>query len=414
MLVRRQDLLAYETLTSVAVNVEIPRRAATAPNPTTTSDGTAYPVAVNDIVPLARRVMDASQKPTPAMVLRILGRAISSRRMFTNWFKSQSIHDPSLEAKNQSHEYFNSVLDELLEVLNLLSVEASNQQVGDAKSTLESETVSQSPLGDLELESLSQEVSPELPNPDDETSASDNGHITGSQSQEIPSPTVYEVEDPVEVLQFAIFNMTKDLHILRQHIDGLLERYVVDNISLLSLSAVVNTAIGAVRRTEKDLLKSLSEYASWENVMEAVVSPAQFEAVSTGSSDDLVTSSQRDFLDSVYCMPFEELRRFRDSTVRNKFPLYLKGLVPISRLEASQIDEVSGWGPGKIILYEFFREVLSLLSKELPTKDELTRGIVEVLGNGPIHLWVVFGLQLFLDTQRILGESQTSDINQRR
>ena len=410
MSVCRQDLLAHETLTPVAVNIEIPWIA----NPATTSDSTAYLLAVNKIVPLARRVMAASQKPTPAIVLRILGRTISSRKMFTDWYKSQSIHDPSLEASNRGHDYFNSVLDELLEVLNLYSVEASSQQVGDAKSTLESETVWQSPLGDLELESLSQEALSELPNPDDETSASDNGHITGSQSQEVPSPTFYEVADPVEDLQFTIFNMTKDLHVLRQHIHGLLERYVVRNISLLSLSAVVITAIGAVRRIEKDLLKSLSEYSSWEKVMEAVVSPAQFEAVSTGLFDELVTSSQRDFLDSVYCMPFGELRHFRDSIVRDQLPRYLNGRVSISRLEASQIDKVDGWAPGKIILNEFFREVLSLRSGKLPAEDELTRGIVEVFRKGPIHLWVVFGLQLFLDTQQILGESQAPDINQRR
>ena len=356
--------------------------------------------------------MDASQKPTPVSVLEKLGRAITSRRQFTEWHKNQSISDPSLEASNRSHEHFNGVLGELLEVLTVHPVETSKKNL---KGTMESETAWQIPLGDLKLESLSQEVPTELRNPDDRTNASDSELITKSQLQEVPTRDVYEVEDPAEYVQIATFNMTKDLHDLRQHIHGLLERYVVNDISLLSVSAIINTAIGTVRRNEKDLMESLPEYPSWEKVMETLVTPAQFEAVFTGSSDYIEASSQKKFLDSVYCLPFEELRQFRDLIVEDKFPLHLEGRVPISRLEASEIHKVDNWEPEKIMLNEFFREVLSLRSTgELPTEDELTRGIVEVFNRGPIHLWVVFALQLFLDTQRVLGESRTSYTDQRR
>lgn len=389
-------------------SVEIPKRAATVPNTSTTN---AYLLAVNDIVPLARRIMDNSQKPTPAKVLRILGRAITSRRQFRDWYRLQSIRYPSLEASNASHEHFNGILDELLEVLNLHSVQAPKEQVGDAENTWESKTVWQIPLGDLQLEPLSQEGPLQFPIPDDETTASDKGLITAPQSQKVSPPIVYEVEDPVEDSRFAIFNMTKDLHVLRQHIHGLLERYVKDDISLLSLSALINTAIGTVRRTERDLLESLSDSPSWEKVMKTVILPSQIEAVYTGLSDHLETSSPNDFLNSVYCLPFEELRQFRDSIVKNKLPGYWEGLVPTSRLEASQLDKIDGWQTERIILNEFFREVLSLGSAgKLPTEDELTRGLVIVFNQEPIHLWVVFGLQLFLDTQRILGNSQTPNI----
>ena len=389
---------------SVVGSVKIPKRAATVPK---TSATNAYLVAVNDIVPLARRVMDASQKPTPAKVLRILRRAITSRRQFRDWYRLQSIRDPSLEASNTSHEHFNGVLDELLEILNYHSVEAPKEQVGDAEDTWKPTTVWQSPPADLELEPLGQEGPPDILNADDETTTSDKGLITAPRSQKVPPPVVYAVEDPIKDMRFAIFNMTKDLHILRQHIHGLLERYIKDDISLLSLSALINTAIGTVRRTEKDLLESLSESSSWENVMKTVIFPSQFEAVYNGLSDNLETSSLRDFLNSVYCLPFEELRQFRDSIVKSKFPRSREGLVPIWRLEASQIDKIDGWETEKIILNEFFREVLSLGSTgKLPTEDELTRGLVKVFSKKePIHLWVVFGLQLFLDTQRILGNS---------
>lgn len=338
-------------------------------------------------------------------MLQTLGRAITSRRQFTDWYKHQSISDPSLEAGNQSHEHFNSVLGELLQVLTSHSFQVSNERIGDVGDKRKSESGWQTSLGDLELESRSQEVPTELPRSDDWTSGSDSGPTTESQPQAVPSQDAYEVEDPAEYVQFAIFNTTKDLHLLREHIHILLNRYVVNDISLLSLSAIINTAIGAVRRTEKDLMESLPEYSTWETVMETLVSPAQFKAVFTGSSDYIDTSSQKEFLDSVYCLPFEELRRFRHSVELDEVPDHLEGQVPVSRVEASQIDKVDRWDPEKIILSEFFREVLSLQpDAKLPTEDELTRGVAEVFDRGPIHLWVVFGLQLFLDTQRILGK----------
>ena len=402
--------MAHETLTPLVDDIQIPRNAVRASDATTTSDRTVYPIAVNDIVPFARRIMDVSQKPTPLSVLKALGRAIPSRRQFTDWYTNQGISDPSLEASNRSHDYFNGVLDELLEVLTLHSVEASNERIGDVGAMLEAETASQKSLGDLEIESLSQEVPTELLTPDGRTSLPDSGLITEPQPQAVPSQDAYEVEDPAEYVQFAVFNTTKDLHLLRQYIHILLDRYVVKDISLLSLSAIINTAIGAVRRTEKDLMESLPEYSSWEMVMETLVSPPQFEAVITGSSEYIDTTPQKEFLDSLYCLPFEELRRFRSFIDLDEFPKHLVGQVPILRLEASKIDKIDRWEPDRIVLNEFFREVLSLQSADnkLPTEDELTRGILEVFDAGPIHLWVVFGLQLFLDTQRMLGNSRTS------
>ena len=396
----------HEILTPLVDNIEIPRNGVRASDATTRSDRTVYPITVNDIVPFARRIMDVSQKPTPISVLKALGRAIPSRRQFTDWYTHQSISDPSLEASNRSHDYFNGVLDELQEVLTFHSVEASNEWIGDVGGPQEAETAWQTSLGDLKIESLSPEIPTELLTPDDNASVSDSGLITEPQPQAVPSQDAYDVEDPAEYVQFAVFNTTKDLHLLRQYIHILLDRYVINDISLLSLSASINTAIGAVRRTEKDLMESLPEYSSWEMVMETLVSPPQFEAVFTGSSVYIDTNPQKDFLDSLYCLPFEELRRFRSSIDLDEFPRHVEGQVPISRLEASQIDKIDRWEPDKIVLDEFFREIISLQPiDKLPTEDELTRGIVEVFDGGPIHLWVVFGLQLFLDTQRMLGNS---------
>ena len=357
--------------------------------------------------------MAASQYPTPDNVLRTLERAIESRRSFTSWYESQSLKDPSLIASNETHKHFNSILDELLEVMTLHSVEASLEQRVDVKSTFESESAWQTSLDDLELEPFSQGASSEVPSSDGRMTAPDEGLTSEPQSNETLPPDIYGVENPAEDLQFAVFNVIKDLHLLRQHVHGLLDRYNVDGISLLTLSAIINTAIGTVRRTEKDLLESWPEYSSWEKVMETVVPSEQIEAVFGNSSNYDDKTPQKDFLDSIYCLPFQELRRFRDSLAEGWFPRHWGGeLVSTSRVKASQ-TEIDDWIPGTIILYEFFREVVLLrFTATLPTEDELTRGLIEVFNQGPIHLWVVFGLQIFLDTQRILGNSQIPGIDQ--
>ena len=76
----------------------------------------------------------------------------------------------------------------------------------------------------------------------------------------------------------------------------------------------------------------------------------------------------------------------------------------VLRVEGSQIDSQDSWNDDKIILHEFFKDILSLgYDRSLPSMDELTRGVTEVFHIRPIHLWVVFGLQIFLDTQLLLG-----------
>ena len=106
----------------------------------------------------------------------------------------------------------------------------------------------------------------------------------------------------------------------------------------------------------------------------------------------------------MYCLPFQELKHFRDSFVDGKIAEHLSGHVPMLRMDGSEIDRQDQWRSDKIILHEFFVEIISLgFDFALPAVDEVTRGVTQVLRDERIDLWLVFGLQIFLDTQKILG-----------
>ena len=152
-------------------------------------------------------------------------------------------------------------------------------------------------------------------------------------------------------------------------------------------------------------MEAMPQFDNWEEVMDAIVSPTQFGAIFRGSS----VFSETAYLRSVYCLPFQELRRFRESLARKDIIEHLPGHVMVLRVEGSQIDSQDSWNDDKIILHEFFKDILSLgYDCSLPSIDELTRGVTEVFHIKPIHLWVVFGLQIFLDTQLILGIAPSS------
>ena len=118
--------------------------------------GPAYLIDVNDIVPFATLVVEAYAKPTPVKVLKDLGLAISSRRLFSDWYQSQSVADPAVQQSNKGHRHFNSVLEELLNVLTPSAFKseaiASDESSRGPKSSADIMRTSTNPFDILELE----------------------------------------------------------------------------------------------------------------------------------------------------------------------------------------------------------------------------------------------------------------------
>lgn len=390
-----ESVLSWLTDEGSKRNVRLPRREATA---SMASAGTSYIIDVNDIVPYARLVVKASKAPAPSDKLQSLRSAITSRRRYTTWYQGQSINNTSLIQSNKSHEYFTDVLDELFDVLAYSygegDAKTSGERFEEIKGTLGSMPTKHNPYDILELEHL------------DLAGQYKDHTIEEIKASPILSqpPATYQFQDSRDDVLFATFEMVADLHAIRRHLQECLEQYRTRNLSLVSVSAIINCAIGIVRGIEKRFMDSVPHFTNWEKVMDTIAFPTQFEKLFTAP----FVFSETAHLCIMYGLPFEELRYFRELLRMEKVLGRLNGHVSVLRVEATQIENEGNWKADTIILHEFFLEILSYgLDSSLPSEDELTRGIREVFKDNPIHLWVVFGLQIFLDIQRILGEEVT-------
>lgn len=105
---------------------------------------------------------------------------------------------------------------------------------------------------------------------------------------------------------------------------------------------------------------------------------------------------------AIFWLPFEQLIIFRASS-QQAFESYV---VPFSQAKAPERSANDLWNDDKIILNELLLEILflNLAVEKLPAEDMLTTGLKTILTESSrINLWVVFGLQLFLDVQYLLG-----------
>ena len=148
--------------------------------------------------------------------------------------------------------------------------------------------------------------------------------------------------------------------------------------------------------------------------MSIIASPTQFKAISKGLSD----TSELIFLYSIYGLPFQQLQQFRDSLKAGTFPSYPIDRVPF--LGPKPSDLVSRLRE-MTILNEYLQEVALLGGGEtLAFEDEWTRDIIDICEGRErgspaskvhaIQLWIVFGLQIFLETQEQLGNCLCSTI----
>lgn len=360
--------------------------------------------SVEELVTLARRIVQATHPSiqVPAHVLRILTETIELRKRCNAWYEEQSITDPALRESNRKHRYFFTKLEEILIILRQERVD--EPQILEAQNQDKEDKPIRNLFDALDIGSLDNTK---------ESDSDDRGqHNTPSQQQpeavlqsDTPPPTpTYEMEDSDGGLHFAVFCLQADLQTMRQFLSERLCLFQDGEISLMRVSVIVNAAIGSARRLEKDFLEAFPLFASWEQVVEATLPDV---ALVEGAPFEVLEPSQMEALGNSLFLPFHQLRRFRDCVHKLKqLPNYPLEAVPfMNRGDHGPLIQDS-WRYDAIILNELFCEVASLgHDEELPIQDELVRGLEETLATKSVHLWVVFGLQLFLDTQHLLGKS---------
>ena len=358
--------------------------------------------SVEELVTLARRVVQATNPsiPVPASILKSLSETIDLRKRCNAWYEEQGMTDLALRESNRTHRHFLTKLEDILDILTQEYVQES--QILVAQNEEDQDMHSQNFFDAVDVESLDSINEPDSIDPEQRSTSQPPAEVVLPSI--IPQPALsYEMEDSDGGLQFAVFCLQIDLHAIRQFLSERLSRFRDGEISLVRVSIVINAAIGFARRLEKDFLEAFPSFASWEQVMEATLPDVAH--IGKAPFEELEPSKMESLENSLF-LPFHQLKWFRDSgNQHNELPKYLLGAVPfMNRGDGLSVQE--RWRYDSIILNELFREVVSLRYDEpLPVHDELVQGLQKTLKTQNVHLWVVFGLQLFLDTQRILGNS---------
>ena len=148
-----------------------------------------------------------------------------------------------LGIKQRSHQHFNNVLDELFDVLAQFYIErnaeGSRERLEIIKGNLDGNLAGNNPFDILELENLNltDEEDEQVIVEEAKTPKSKPVPKKRSKKGKKPEPPAdYQVEKSTDDIRFAMFNMFKDLHQIRQHIHGSLERYVAGDVSLVLIA----------------------------------------------------------------------------------------------------------------------------------------------------------------------------------
>ena len=358
--------------------------------------------SVEELVRLARRIVQATDPsiPVPAHVSRSLTETIDLRKRCNAWYEEQGMTDLALRESNRTHRHFFSKLEEILNILTQGHVD--EPQILEAQHEDKEDIPDQGPFDATDIGPLDKTNEPDSVNPERQDAPQQPSEAMLQSTAAQPAIS-YEMEDSDGGLQFKVFCLQTDLHAIRQFLSERLGRFKDGEISLVRMSVIINAAIGFARRLEKDFLETFPSLTSWEQVVEATfpdvahLEKAPFEELEP---------SQVERLGKSLFLPFHQLRRFRHSLhERNELPSYPRGAVPfVDGGDGPSVQD--SWRYDSVILNELFREIVSLRYDEnLPVHDELVTGLKETLDSRNVHLWVVFALQLFLDTQHILGES---------
>jgi len=348
---------------------------------------TSLDIPLSRLAQLARYLVNDREPPleVPARIVRSLKRVILLRKQCASWYQHQySINpSPTLLWANQRHQFPIKVLEEVLDIFEphaaaaTTQIEAApKQQDASMFAQLEAYQPKQ-----RSFESTSEEV-PSRP----------GEGVFGTTGETVPLPTLSKAqkrslgkasarhEDP----NFAVELLLLSLEPMRQFVREKWRGFQVDPSQLIIASMTMNTAISLAHQIEAEFLADFPDYKDWEEVMVKLVSSAvEVRQDSTATRDEAVKGA----MDKDFVLLFEHLRRFR------------------AYLDQGRVDEASN--EDEILLNEHFLEIALLvgLQEQLPTPDELTQGLRDVLSrHRKISLGVVFGLVIFLDIRHDLGK----------
>lgn len=378
-----------------------------------------HTVAIKEMVLLARSIAGSNNAvKVPANILSLCRRAIVARERCTIWYHGKAIEQTNMKKSIRDHSYFVGILKDVLNILEsyvALRQPGSKQGKGclglankhSKKQTSEDQRAKRA--NNNVFESLAvDEVGLEEASLEDEDIAKTELSLNATPDQYPSRSRVnFQPESSQVDVELAIFCVLEDLGCIRRFLMKTWSDYHTGSIGLINASLTTNTAIEFVRRIDEDFRAWFPECTDYQSTMKLILPMVCALHGLDPSNIDCFPSEVEEF---IYYGPFFNLREYRDAfeDAGDGKRFILEPLHDLSydpRFDGEKISEQERRANDRILLREMFPEFLLLIIYgTLPTEDTITQGFRSMILEKRIYLWVVFGMQIFLDVHHKLGE----------
>jgi hypothetical protein len=295
--------------------------------------------------------------------------------------RQQHTIDESTKSSNEKHQHFIQILKKVHQILAPnASVDKKPRETPETKD--QSDSASQ--MGDLVnlFEYL------ELEDPVEWTSDAPRSHTSKTNS-------TYELEPSDQDLSFAIFCFLKDLTDIRHYVRQTWAAYREQQVTFTTAAVTMNTAISLFRRLNEDFVSDFPQFG--EHVKIIIYLYNGYCDPDNGTDGDFASYNAAEFR-----VPSKIF--FCDHTTELLTGWFLSG----AELPFYNPNPTAKLTKDEEVLLKCL-SLLGLIASECGdapafTQDQLLKAITITQRDKKIYTWLVFAIQLLVDTRRVVDK----------
>ncbi|KAK8079330.1 hypothetical protein PG994_003137 [Apiospora phragmitis] len=364
-----------------------------APPKKNSSGAPNYIIKIADFTTLAEYVAGKSPEVPPSFRSTI-DRVIAARSAFG---AQLSRHGQIDKKKDSNHQYFVGVLEKVRDILRPF-VRSRHEDDAAADEITNRFT-------DLAVYEPSEEF---LNAPDVERPV---------KVEEDNATYEAETDSSFEEAIFAMTALINDLNRVRAHIRWIWSNFKIGRFDLTAAAITTNTAIDLVRNMVVDVMPLLAanggigEMLQRFHLLQCLIQGWKekdvFKTPSPENFNDNVNYKTYDIMEGTFLVPYRMIEAFLPVIRPGEIPLYKEGMFGYydPKVNRSKLTGQQKFEQDRALLFPYFAELVTIIRgvRDWPVKDELLRGMEDVIRTKKITFGVVFAAQTFLDITYELG-----------
>ncbi|KAF2797425.1 hypothetical protein K505DRAFT_398635 [Melanomma pulvis-pyrius CBS 109.77] len=339
----------------------------------------SYLVPVKDFTRLATAVVATINSQVPTQMIEILEDVIQARKSCAEWFlANQTDADDTIKAHNETHQFFISVLQEVLQVLKPMKLKEKESVRVENESTDTNGHRLANMFEYLELEEPTEsEWLPDIP-----------GHI-----ERKVTPISYKIETSDDEISFAIYCFLKGATDIRVFVRRTWREYKSGNITLPTASLTMNAALKMIENMDETFRGTFPQFKNHADILNFIERGyCHAKKANSDVEDDFFaykSDGQELSAETMLCCHTTDLL----------YRFFLSVKEPIYNLEHERLslDEVA------LIKCICHLSLLGRFGDMDYNQDQVGRAISIMCTSGNAYTWIVFAVQVFWDTRRELN-----------